>query len=48
MFIDLTFVDCVFNERCKGVLKLVFVVLIIQYDQYDQNRTEEEIVAFFY
>lgn len=47
MFIDHTFVDCVFNEHCKVVLKLVFVVLIIQYDQYDQNRKEKKLLPFF-
>lgn len=47
MFIGHTFVDCVFNEHCKRVIKLMFIVFMIQYEQYDQNRKEEEIVAFF-
>lgn len=46
MLIDHAFVGPVFNEHCKGVVKLVVFVLIIQYDQNDQNRREEEIITF--
>lgn len=45
-FIDHAFLDDILNEHCKGVVKLVFVVLTIQHDQYDQNRREEEIDPF--
>lgn len=33
-----------FNELCKMIEKLVFVLLVIRYDR--QNRRQEEIVTF--
>lgn len=45
MFIDHIFIDCVFNEHCKEVVKLVFVVLIIQYTNKIEER--KKLLPFF-